>query len=160
MPHEFEISSDLAADPDAVAAHCFSTQGVGRELRPWFRMTFPAGVSRLDDETITLGKPLARSLLLLFGVLPVDWDDVTFVELEPDRRFVERSTMASQRVWEHERVLAPIDGGTRVIDRLRWEGRLPGAAEMFDVVVPRLFAWRHRQLKKIFGALMVRVDSK
>lgn len=153
MAHQFEISSDLAAGSEAVAAHCASPEGISRELRPWFRMTFPADVSMLTEDNITLGKPLGRSFMLLFGLLPVDWDDVTLIELEPGRRFLERSSMASQRVWEHERIIEPLDAGTRITDRLRWEGRFPGAAAVFDVVVPRLFAWRHRQLKKLFGEL-------
>ena len=152
MPHSFEISSVLAADRETVWAHCSSVQGVQRELSPWFRMTFPDDVARLTPERVTLGKPLSRSVLLLFGVLPLDWDDVTFIEIDPGRRFVERSSMASQRVWEHERFLEDVAGGTRITDRLRWEGRFPGAAALFDLVVPRLFTWRHQQLRKIFAA--------
>ena len=60
--------------------------------------------------------------------------------------------MASQRVWEHERLLEPIAGGTRVTDRLIWRGRFPGAEAAFAFAVPMLFKWRHHRLKRIFGA--------
>ena len=151
MTRRFDISTRLAATPADVWADCTSVQGVARELSPWFRMTFPRGIEDLTPPNVELGKRLFRSWMLLFGVLPVDFDDVTFVELEPGHRFVERSTMASQRVWLHERIVEPCDGDTLITDRLEWEGRLPGAELVFAAVVPRLFGWRHRQLKRNFG---------
>ena len=50
-----------------------------------------------------LGERLFRSWILLFGVLPIDYDDITLVSIEPGRGFHERSSMLSMRVWEHER---------------------------------------------------------
>lgn len=150
VTRRFDISTRLAATPADVWARCTSVQGVARELSPWFRMTFPPGIEDLTPPNVELGKRSFRSWMLLFGVLPVDFDDVTFVDVEPGRRFVERSTMASQRVWVHERIVEPCDGGTLITDRLEWEGRLPGAELVFAAVVPQLFAWRHRQLKRSF----------
>jgi len=151
VTRRFDISTRLAATPADVWASCTSVQGVARELSPWFRMTFPRGIEDLTPPNVELGKRSFRSWMLLFGVVPVDFDDVTFVEIEPGRRFVERSTMASQRVWLHERIVEPCDEGTLITDRLEWEGRLPGAELVFAAVVPQLFAWRHRQLKRNFG---------
>ena len=151
MTRRFDISTRLAATPADVWARCTSVQGVARELSPWFRMTFPRGIEDLTPPNVELGKRSFRSWMLLFGVLPVDFDDVTFVEVEPGRRFVERSSMASQRVWLHERIVEPCGGDTLITDRLEWEGRLPGAELVFAAVVPQVFAWRHRQLKRNFG---------
>ena len=150
--HHFEISTELPAEPGAVWAHCTSMNGVTRELRPWLRMTFPPKAATLTPESVTLGERIFRSWILLFGVVPVDWDDIVFVELEPGHRFLERSSMATQRLWQHERIVESAPGGARITDRLDWEGRFPGAAFIYDVIVPRLFAWRHRQLKRLFGS--------
>lgn len=152
MTRRFEISTRLAAEPAQVWGHCTSVSGVTRELRPWFRMTFPRGIESLTPPNVELGARSFRSWMLLFGVLPLDFDDVTFVELEPGRRFLERSTMGSQRLWLHERIVEPSSGATQITDRLQWEGRFPGAELVFAAVVPRLFAWRHRKLRQIFGA--------
>ena len=66
-----------------------------------------------------LGERIFRSWVLLFGVLPIDYDDLTLIALEPGRGFHERSRMLSMRVWEHERTLEPDgEGGCRVRDRL------------------------------------------
>jgi len=146
----YEISSTVPADVDAVWAHCSSMTGVSRELWPWLRMTYPDGAESLVPATFVSGKPLFRSTLLLCGLLPVDRTDLTIVELEPGRRFFERSAMASQRVWEHERLLEPVVEGTRVTDRLRWRGRFSGATTAFALAVPPLFRWRHYRLQQIF----------
>ena len=59
-------------------------------------------------------------------------DHLTIVELDPGRRFLERSTMLSIRRWEHERTLVERDGGCEVTDRVTFQmrpplGWLPGA---------------------------------
>ena len=69
----------------------------------------------------------------------MDRTDVTIVELEPGRRFLERSAMATQQVWEHERLLEPVVERTRITDRLRWRGRFTCATMAFALAVPPLF---------------------
>ena len=151
MCQSFNISSILPADVDSVWAHCSSMKGVSRELWPLLRMTYPAEAESLIPEVLVPGRPLFRSTLLLAGLIPIDWSDLTLVELDRGRRFLERSTMATQRIWEHERLLEPLPEGTRITDRLRWQGRFPGAAGMFGLAVPVLFRWRHRRLGRIFA---------
>ena len=147
----FEISSVLAADVDAVWAHCSSMKGVSRELWPWVRMTYPDDRDSLVTEPFVPGQRLFRSTLLLFGIVPIDRTDLSLMELQPGRRFLERSPMATQRIWQHERLLEPVPAGTRITDRLQWRGRFPGASTTFAVAVPFLFKWRHRRLKRLLG---------
>ncbi|HSN82045.1 MAG TPA: SRPBCC family protein [Polyangiales bacterium] len=151
MRDRYDISTVLAADVETVWEHCSSMEGVSRELWPLLRMTYPDGAASLVSSRFVPGKPLFRSTLLLFGVLPIDRTDLTLVELEPGRRFLERSPMATQRIWEHERLLEPIHGGTRVTDRVQWRGRFVGAGLPFAVAVPVLFRWRHHRLKRLFA---------
>ena len=150
MRSEFEISSILPVDADTLWAHCSSMKGVTRELWPLIRMTYPKGAESLAREPIVPGQPLFRSRLLLFGLVPFDRTDLTLVELQPGHRFLERSPMLSQELWEHERRLEPVADGTRITDRLEWRGRFPGASTMFALTVPVLFKWRHRRLRRIF----------
>jgi len=114
-------------------------------------MTFPAAVAELTPETVRMGERVCRSWVLLFGVLPVDYDDVTLVELEPGRRFLERSPMLSQRFWEHERTVAADGDGTRVCDRVRFVPRLALFAPLYRRILGAAFALRHRNLRRIFG---------
>jgi len=98
----------------------------------------------IDDAAGLLGRPLGKAWLLAGGVLPVDYDDMVLVALEPGRRFHERSRMLLFPRWEHERTVEPA-GGTActVTDRLTFEPRLPGAGR----VVGLFFAHRHRRLR-------------
>lgn len=147
---EFTVTSNLAAEPEAVWRQAVSPAGVNREFRPLMRMTFPADISDLTA-AMQPGKRLFRSWLLLFGVLPVEYDDVVFDQVETGRRFLERSSMLTQRVWEHERVVDPATQGCRLTDRVRFEPRLPALAPLYAPIFKAVFRWRHRNLRRIFG---------
>jgi ligand-binding SRPBCC domain-containing protein len=144
------VSSDLAATAEVVWRHAVSPSGVNRELRPLLRMTFPAGLGDLTAGWEP-GRRLFRSWILLAGVLPVEYDDLTLQEVEPGRRFLERSVLLSQRVWEHERRVEPTARGCRVTDRIHFVPRLPFLVALHDAVFRAVFRWRHRNLRRKFG---------
>ena len=124
-PYSFELSSQLAAPAEEVWAHAASMRGVNRELFPLARMTHPRGLSVLEPGSVPLGARAFRSWILAAGVLPIDYDDLTIVELEPGRRFLERSPMLTQRLWTHERIVEPrAGGGASLTDRVSFEPRL------------------------------------
>lgn len=151
---EFTVSSTVPASPDRVWARVSTFAGVNYELMPLARMTCPrrwAGAA-LDPARVPLRTRVFRSWILLFGVLPVDWDDLAFERLDAGRGFHESSTMLSQRRWIHERTLEPVDGGCRVTDRIRFEPRLPGLGRVFLPVFQLFFRHRHRRLARYFAA--------
>jgi hypothetical protein len=88
-------------------------------MRPYLRMTLPAGVESIDPQRIELGRKIGRSWILLFGLIPFGYDDLVLVELDSGLRFPERSTMLSQRSGEHERTLEPAGDGCLIADRVR-----------------------------------------
>ncbi len=147
----FEVSSVLPAPPAEVWARVSTMAGVNAELAPFFRMTFPARFASIDPVEVPLGRRVFRSWVLLFGVLPVDYDDLAFERIEPGRGFLETSTMLSQRRWIHERTLDPEGTGCRVTDRVRFEPRVPGVTWLLGPLYHRVFLHRHRQLRKAFG---------
>jgi ligand-binding SRPBCC domain-containing protein len=147
-----ERTTRVPAPPEEVWARVTSVEGVNDELRPWLRMTVPRGWRGATLDDLPLGRRVGRSWVLLGGVVPVDYDDLTLVEVEPGRRFLERSPMGSMRSWQHERVVRPAgDGACELTDRLRFEPRLPGTARLSRAIVERLFAHRHRRLLRRFG---------
>jgi ligand-binding SRPBCC domain-containing protein len=81
-------------------------------------------------------------------------DDLFLAELEPGRRFLERSRTLTFAVWQHERVVEPEgDGACRVTDRLGFELKrgvawIPGMARLATAVVRFLFGHRHRRLAR------------
>lgn len=143
------VASELAAPPEAVWAHAVSPEGVNHELGPWLRMRFPPGAS--DLARVPTGTPLGRCWILLGGLLPVEYDDLTLVEVEPGRRFLERSRLLSQRVWEHERCVEATPGGALLTDRLGFVPRLAGLGALHAVLFRAVFRWRHARLRRRFG---------
>jgi hypothetical protein len=148
---EFQVTSVVPATPAAVWARVSTMAGVNAELMPIARMTHPAGLDRLDGADVPLGRRLFRSWVLLFGVLPVDWDDLTLLRVEPGRGFLESSTLLSQRRWTHERLLEAVPEGCRVTDRVGFEPRLPVLAGVHAAIFHLVFRHRHRRLRRAFA---------
>lgn len=147
---EFSIGSRLRAEPAAVWERAMSAEGINAELGPWMRMTVPRGLESLDLHRLEPG-PLGRSWLLLFGLVPFDYDAIGLEWIEPGRGFLERSTMLSQRLWEHERTIEPDGEGATLVDRLAWEPRLPLPGGLLRPLIAATFRHRHRRLRRHFG---------
>ena len=129
-----------------------TAEGVNAELMPLVRMTVPRGREDFSISDVSDGTRLGRSWLLLFGLFPFDYDDIYVERLDPGRSFQERSTMMSQRRWEHDRVVEPDgEGGCVVSDTVRFEPRLPGIAPLLRPVILAFFRRRHRRLRRHFG---------
>lgn len=149
---EISVSSRLDAPPAQVWERVIAPEGINDEMRPYMRMTIPAGVDSLDPESVVLGEKIGRSWVLLFGLVPFDYDDLVLVELEPGHRFLERSTMLSQRAWEHERTIEPNgDSACTIADRVRWQPRLGLPARPLRPFIGWFFRHRHKRLRRCFG---------
>lgn len=127
-----------------------SMSGINEELGPWLTMQPPRRWRHASIVDLPLGVPLGRAWILLGGVLPVDYDDLTITEHQPGQLFQERSSMLSARRWEHRRAVEPIGAGSRVTDVVGVEGRLVPTA-LVAWVVAHLFRHRHRRLVARFG---------
>jgi ligand-binding SRPBCC domain-containing protein len=143
------FESLLSAPEGEVWAEVSTLEGVNRELSPWIRMTAPAEARGRSLEEAPIGEPLFASFLLAFRVVPFDRHELRLVAASRGH-FLERSHSSLQRVWEHERWVEGVAGGTRVRDRLFVEPRLPSDA-LVRSVVSALFRWRHRRLRARFG---------
>jgi hypothetical protein len=149
---EIQVSSRVAAEPDAVWERIMSAAGINDELGPMLRMTVPRRLDSLDLHTVEPGR-LGRSWVLLFGLIPIDYDDLGLERIDPGRGFLERSRMLSQRFWEHERTIEPAAGGGCTIgDRVAWEPRLPLPGRLLHPLFSAVFRHRHRRLRRHFGS--------
>ena len=153
-PIEVEQFSRVDCPADEVWARVTTPAGIRHELRPVLSMTMPPGLRGLGvgDAATRLGEPLGKAWLLLGGVLPVEYDDMRIIALEPGRRFHERSTMLLLSRWEHERTVTPLGADAcEVRDRLTFVPRVlagrPVVRKAVGWVVAALFAHRHRRLR-------------
>ena len=155
--HHVEQTSVIEQPASVVWEQAVTEEGINDELSPILRMTMPEGLRGKTVDTVEVGVELGRSWILLGGLLPVDYDDLKLAELEPGRRFLERSRTLSFSVWQHERIVEPEgEGRCRVTDRLGFEPKrgvawIPGLAKLAGAVVGFLFRHRHRRLARFHG---------
>ena len=150
-PVEVIRSSVVAAPRDALWERVTTPEGIADEFAPLLTMRMPPGLRDTTIAHVPLGRPLGRAWIVLAGAVPVEYDDLVLVDVDPPRSFHERSSMASARVWEHRRVLDPVgDTSTQVTDHLRIEPRLPLPPVLLRTIVDLLFAHRHRRLRTWF----------
>jgi hypothetical protein len=152
------ISELPNTSPEEAWAHATDPDGINYEMRPLARMTIPSRVRGRDLHEMPIGTPIGRCWVLLFGFIPVDYDDLCLVELEaegPRRRFQEDSKLATLHPWQHERVVEPLEGaeGARVIDRLGFEVRpalrwIPGVERLARAIIGAFFTHRHRRMRE------------
>jgi ligand-binding SRPBCC domain-containing protein len=149
----FARTSALASPRDVVWKHSTNLVSVNREMAPWLRMTFPPEVATatLDDPRLRLGEPIFASWVLFLGVVPVERMQVTLVELDPGRRFVEQSRTASRTLWRHERSIEDLGDDCELTDRLTIEMPIARLTPVFAPLLERFFRHRHRQLVSTFG---------
>lgn len=149
-----ERRTRVAASASTVWERVVTPEGIRDELRPVLSMTMPPGLRgrSLADAPEVLGRPLGKAWLLLLGVVPVDYDDMTLVAFEPGRSFHEVSRTLLLPRWEHERTVTPVsDDACEVHDRLTFEprlARLPGVRRVVAALVGALFSHRHRRLAR------------
>lgn len=148
---ELRYSSRLRTPAPEVWHAAMSLAGINAEAMPVFRMTAPPGVRGMVDAEFVPGQMLFRSRVLAFGLIPYDWTELTLVEFEPGRRFVEQSRMGSMRSWQHIRTIDPLGDGCVVTDELRFEPKWP--RPIARLMIGIAFRNRHRQLKRRFGEM-------
>ncbi len=146
------FESKLRSTSECVWEWITSIEGISAEMWPYFRMSVPRRIRSLTDLEIKLGVPMFRSYFFLFGILPIDFSDLTLVELDPGRGFIEQSPMGSMKLWRHERRIVPTIsnfGGVLLIDELTFRPRL--ARRLVGSFIKQVFANRHEVLRKHLG---------
>ena len=149
MEYQARFTSNLKAGQSELWRWITSVEGISEEMSPLLRMTVPRGVTNLESLTIEIGRPMFRSWLLLFKVIPFDYSDFALEKVDPEVGFVEKSRMGSMRTWKHVRHISPCENGHRLTDELTFEPRFAGW--LTNKIVTFFFKHRHRQLKRYFG---------
>lgn len=146
------IETELATTP-AEFWQSMSMDAVNAELGPLVRMTAPARWRSCPLEQWATGSVLFRSVVLLFGVVPVDVHGLRLERIDPEGGFLESSTSWMNRVWRHERTTAATKAGCVVRDTVTVESRVPGVAQLLLPVYRLVFRHRHRRLVAAYGVV-------
>jgi len=156
MPDTISLrfESELHAPPERIWEWITSIRGISAEMWPFFRMTVPRGVLSLNDVDIRPGVRMFRSHVFLFGVLPIDYSDMTLVELTIGKGFIEQSPMGSMKLWRHERQIVPCPSDpdtVLLVDLLTFRPRM--ARRLVGWFIRRVFVHRHEVLKANLGGV-------
>jgi len=89
-PISLRFESTLRASPERVWEWITSVEGISAEMRPFCRMTTPKKMHSLANVRVEPGTRMFRSYVFLFGFMPIDYSDMTLVELTPGVGFVEQ----------------------------------------------------------------------
>jgi hypothetical protein len=153
MP-SFAVRTELRITPAAFWER-MSMSAVNAELSPLVRMTCPDRWRRCPLAQWSTGSVLFRSVVLLFGVLPVDLHSLRLESIYADERgFLERSHSWCNRQWQHERTTTATAAGCIVEDKVSVEGRIPAVTMLLLPVYRLVFLHRHRRLKVLYGAAL------
>jgi len=146
------FESKLLAPTERIWEWITSVKGISAEMWPFFRMSVPRSIQSLADVRIQPGVPLFRSYILLFGFLPIDYSDMTLLELNHGIGFIEQSPMGSMKLWRHERHIAPypfVPGVVLLVDQLTFHPRM--AKRFVGWFIRRVFTHRHKVLRANLG---------
>ena len=148
-PISIRFESKLRAPAERVWEWITSVEGISAEMWPFFRMTTPKQMQSLADVRVEPGTRMFRSYVFLFGFLPIDYSDMTLVELTPGVGFVEQSPMGSMKLWRHERYMAPCASepeAVLLVDQLTFQPRM--ARGLVGWFIRRVFTHRHKVLRE------------
>jgi ligand-binding SRPBCC domain-containing protein len=121
----FRKVSEVLAPVNMVWELVTIQDGINHEMGPYLKMTMPRAFRGKSIGDVSPGTHIGKSLLLLFGVIPFGYDNITVAQIEPGRMFREESTMTGMRTWIHLRTLEPVDGKTIVTDTITFAPQLP-----------------------------------
>lgn len=142
----FDITSELPAPPEVVWRDVFDMRGVNEELAPFIRMTYPKETDW--SKPVPSGQVLFNSMILLFGVLPVDQHYLRFESIEPGKGFHEYSYSIINNLWEHKRTLEAVEEGTLLRDELRFAPQVPVLGWLLKGIYQAVFRHRHQRLRR------------
>ena len=144
-------SSHLAATADILWKHALCMTSVNTELHPLIKMTFPKNQNYVNIKKDQLGTVIFKSIILLFGIIPIDIYEVTFIEFEEGKYFQECSPTLTQRCWKHRREIIPVPEGCIIRDRVELEPRNKLWRPIYYWFAKKIFNTRHKNLQRLFG---------
>jgi ligand-binding SRPBCC domain-containing protein len=142
-PYHLRCWTRFLASPEEVWQLKNRLETANRECAPLLRMS--GGPAETLDDLAGQGLPYSfEARLGLLGALPGPAWPVEITELEPNRRYVDRSSNAWFSEWEHEHLLEPASDATRYVDAVTFTPRV-GPARLVRRMVLEFFLHRHRQ---------------
>ena len=144
----FSIETLINANNTTVWQHVTKMKNVNAELMPFARMTYPKNRSEIGNIDIPLNEILFKSIILLFGFIPVDIHFLKLDRIDVGTAFYENSTSLTHHYWKHTPILTEQNGKTLVRYEVHFSPRIRFLGTTFLAIIKRVFENRHEKLKQ------------
>ena len=146
----FEIESVLSGTKRDLSGKVLCMNGVNLELMPFIRMTAPVNWRETPIREWPQGSTLFRSVVLLFGIFPVDFHHFKLINASDD--FIEESSSSLiNKAWDHRRSITDHSDGCRIHDQVEYDSRLHFIGGVLKPLYKAVFKHRHRRLRAKYG---------
>lgn len=145
MPR-FKIESKIDGDLQQLYQELFTIPGVNYELMPVAKMTAPVEWSTKHLKDWPTGRELFTSLVLLFGIIPVDLHRFKLLQINGSE-FREGSSTLLHTEWNHTRSIQSLGSVCLVTDELEFIPKLSLMGSLMEPVYKAIFNHRHKRLK-------------
>ncbi|MCX6198431.1 MAG: hypothetical protein NTY88_04295 [Bacteroidetes bacterium] len=133
-------------------------KNVNAELSPFAKMTYPKEMSEIGNlpagqagKEVPLQQVLFKSVILLFGFLPIDLHYLRLDKIDFGTAFYENSYSLQHHYWKHTRTISERNGKVFVKDELHFAPRISFLGYSLLPVYKVVFGNRHKNLSKLFG---------
>ena len=147
----FSIKSEINTTKEILWQHITQMQHVNAELMPYAKMTYPADRSKIGTQDVPLHQVLFKSVILLFGFIPVDLHYLSLDKIDAGTAFYENSYSLQHYYWKHTRTIIESDAKAYVRDELHFAPRISFLGYVLLPVYKIIFRNRHRQLQQYFA---------
>lgn len=150
MP-SFEVRSEIVGSVEDISCELLNMGGVNYELFPFLRMTAPFDWSNKSLTTWPTDTHIFNSVILLFGLLPVDFHRFKFSKVW-DSGFKEASSSLVNREWKHERTIVQQGEYCAIQDVVEYVPKISFLGKIMKPVYKAIFGYRHKRLKTKYAA--------
>lgn len=146
----------VPVNADIVWQFVTTLEGINAELRPLMSMTTPPHWPDTSLAQVKVPIHLGKSWIFAGGLLLVDYDDLSIVELD-ERRFKEESTMLSASSWTHERIVHEHSPTSSTIEDIvtvtprKFISATRLGIRVHRFIITTVFGHRHRRIAKLYG---------
>ena len=147
----FTIESEINSTKEILWRHITQMKNVNAELFPFARMTYPREMSEIGNREVPVSEVLFKSVILLFGFLPIDLHYLRLDKLNFGKAFYENSYSLQHHYWKHTRTISERNERVFVKDELHFAPRISFTGYFLLPVYKMIFRNRHKNLAAAFS---------
>lgn len=148
----FKIESKVNGNAEQLYLDLLTMGSVNYELMPVVKMTVPSKWASTHLKLWPIGTELFSSVILLFGIIPVDLHKFKLSKVN-ESGFKECSSTLTNKEWNHSRTIKKLGSTCLVTDELEIFPRFRFLGGVMAPIYKTIFKHRHKRLYAKYGAI-------